>query len=113
MGGSLINTCGLKDLAVEELKHHLWNCDETGFCTAAGVKKILAKRGDRDVQETIGRSGRDYITVLALACHHQYYNQDPVCLSVTDVTHFRNVYSGNETINQYYNAYAGNESPKM
>ncbi len=33
--------------------------------------------------------------------------------SVTDVTHFRNVCSGNETINQYYNAYAGNESPKM
>ncbi len=27
-----------------------------------------------------------------------------VCLSVTDVTRFRNVYSGNETINQYYNA---------
>ncbi len=28
--------------------------------------------------------------------YHQYINQESVCVSVTDVTHFRNVYSGNE-----------------
>ena len=29
-------------------------------------KKILAKRGEKDVQETLGGSGRDYITVLGV-----------------------------------------------
>ncbi len=36
-----------------------------------------------------------------------------VCLSVTDVTHFRNVYSGNEATTYSRNAYAGNESPNV
>ena len=48
----------------EELGCHIWNCDETGFCTAIAAKRILARRGAKDVQDTIGGSGRDYITVL-------------------------------------------------
>ena len=26
----------------EELQHHIWNCDETGFCTAQVCQKIIA-----------------------------------------------------------------------
>ena len=40
------------ELAPDELKHYIWNCDEMGFCTAQSCKKILAKRGDKNVQET-------------------------------------------------------------
>jgi len=49
----------------EELQDYLWNCDETGFCSAQACSKILARRGDKNVQETIGGSGREYFTVLA------------------------------------------------
>lgn len=31
-------------------------------------KKILAKRGEKDVQETLGGSGCEYITVLGAGC---------------------------------------------
>ncbi len=33
---------GLGELATEELRYRIWNCDETGFCfcTSATVKKI-------------------------------------------------------------------------
>ena len=55
---------GVSALSTEKLQYHIWNCDETGFCTTAACKKILAKRGERDVQDTLGGSGRDYITVL-------------------------------------------------
>ena len=59
---------GLNKLPLEELKHRVWNCDETGFCTSAAAKKILAKRGDKDVHDTLGGSGREYITVLGAGC---------------------------------------------
>ena len=65
---SLFQSSGLIDLPFEELKCRIWNCDETGFCTASAAKKVIAKRGDRDVQETLGGSGRDYITVLGAGC---------------------------------------------
>ena len=75
---SLFKETGLNDLPSEELKCHIWNCDETGFCTATAAKKILAKRGDRDVHETIGGSGRDYITVLA-AWVRRWYSLATIC----------------------------------
>lgn len=43
----------------------IWKCDETGVCTAVASRKILAKRGAKNVHETAGGSGRDYITILA------------------------------------------------
>ena len=64
----LYEKTGLKSLPPDELQHYIWNCDETGFCTSAAVSKILAKRGDKDVQLTMGGSGRDYITVLGAGC---------------------------------------------
>ena len=44
--------------------------DETGFCTSVAMKKILAKRarGEKDVYETLGGSGYNYITVLGAGC---------------------------------------------
>ena len=39
-----------------------------GFCTAVTAKKILAKCGDKNVHETVGGSGRDYITILGVGC---------------------------------------------
>ena len=61
---SVLKEIGLADLPQDELHHYLWNCDETGFCTAQASRKIIAKRGDKDVQDTIGGSGREYFTVL-------------------------------------------------
>ena len=42
----------------------LWNCDETGFCTSFTSKKVIAQRGCREVHETGGGSGREYVTVI-------------------------------------------------
>ena len=47
-----------------DLGSRLWNADETGFCTAAAGQRVLARRGSREVHETAGGSGRDYVTVL-------------------------------------------------
>ena len=63
---SVLQRIGLADIALEELQHHIWNCDETGFCTAQVCQKIIAKRGDKAVQDTIGGSGKEYFTVLEL-----------------------------------------------
>ena len=62
--GKLYSETGLSELPIEELRKRIWNCDETGFCTSAAVTKVLAKRGAKDVQDTVGGSGREYITVL-------------------------------------------------
>lgn len=51
-------------MSYSERGRRLWNCDETGVCTAVASKKILARRGDKNVHETGGGSGRDYITIL-------------------------------------------------
>ena len=61
---AVLEKAGLDTLPLDELQKYLWNCDETGFSTSVASKKILAKRGEKDVQETLGGSGRDYITVL-------------------------------------------------
>ncbi|XP_065920314.1 uncharacterized protein [Dysidea avara] len=47
----------------EAIVERLWNCDETGFCTAVASKQVLAKKGSKAVYE-VGGSGREYITVL-------------------------------------------------
>ena len=60
----LFDEAKLSTLSTDELKCYLWNCDETGFCTAMTAKKISAKCGDKNVHETVGESGRDYITIL-------------------------------------------------
>ena len=62
---SVLSKIGLAEKSPEDLQDYLWNCDETGFCSAQACQKILAKRGDKDVQDTIGGSGREYFTVLA------------------------------------------------
>ena len=62
---SFISKIGLAEMPPEELQDYLWNCDETVFCSAQACSKILARRGDKNVQETIGGSGREYFTVLA------------------------------------------------
>ena len=48
----------------EAIAERLWNCDETGFCTAVASKQVLAKKGSKAVYEVGGGSGREYITVL-------------------------------------------------
>lgn len=47
-----------------DLSSRLWNADETGFCTAVAARRVLARKGSREVHETAGGSGRDYVTVL-------------------------------------------------
>jgi hypothetical protein len=51
-------------LKKSDLPSRLWNADETGFCTAVASTRVLATRGAKDVHETAGGSGREYITVL-------------------------------------------------
>lgn len=59
---NLFETSGLKD--APDLDKCIWNCDETGFCTAVASQAVLTRRGAKEVHETAGGSGRDYITVL-------------------------------------------------
>ena len=47
---------------------HLWNCDETGLCTAAGAKSLLVKRGSRQVSEVSSGSDHEYITIHCAGC---------------------------------------------
>ena len=56
----LFDETKLSVLPTDELKCYLWNCNETGFCTAVTAKKILVKRGDKNVHDTVGGSGCDY-----------------------------------------------------
>ena len=62
---SVLRKIGLAEKSPEDLQDYLWNCDETGFCSAQACQRILAKRGKKDVQDTIGGSGREYFRVLA------------------------------------------------
>lgn len=55
----------LNELSYSELGRRVWNCDETGVCTAVASRKVLARRGDKNVHETGGGSGDDYITIIA------------------------------------------------
>ena len=59
----LYETSNLTDYDAAE---RIWNCDETGFCTAVATKSVLAKRGSKNVHKTGGGSGREYITVLGI-----------------------------------------------
>ena len=52
-------------MSYSERGRRLWNCDETGICTAVASRKILARRGEKNVHETGGGSGRENITILA------------------------------------------------
>ena len=49
-----------------DLENRVWNCDETGLCTAASSKAVFTRRGAKEVHETAGDSGREYITVLGM-----------------------------------------------
>ena len=60
----MVNEAGLGDLTTEELAQRMWNCDETAFATDVASKRVLARRGEKNVHETGGGSGREYITVL-------------------------------------------------
>lgn len=52
-------------MSYSERGRRLWNCDETGTCTAVASWKILTRRGEKNVYETGGGSGRENITILA------------------------------------------------
>ena len=56
---------GLLTLPYSELGRRLWNCDETGLCTSVTSKKVIVRKGQKDVYEIGTGSGRDNITVLA------------------------------------------------
>ena len=61
---TMVNEAGLGDLTIEELAQRMWNCDETAFATDVASKRALARRGEKNVHETGGGSGKEYITVL-------------------------------------------------
>ena len=63
---SVLKEIGLADLPQDVLEQHIWNCDETGFCTAQASKKVIAKRGERDVHDTI--YGWQWKRILHCAC---------------------------------------------
>ena len=53
-------------LDLPDLSSRMWNADETEFCTAVASQRVLARKGSREVHETAGGSGRDYITILGV-----------------------------------------------
>ena len=60
----LFESSKLKEFDQKDIGQRVWNCDETGFCTAVASKVVLTKRGAKTVHEVGGGSGREYITVL-------------------------------------------------
>ena len=56
------------DLSDPATAQRLWNCDETGLCTAAGAKSLLVKRGTKQVSEVSSGSDREYITIHCAGC---------------------------------------------
>ena len=50
-------------LSALDLASRLWNADETGFCTSVSSRRVLARKGARDVHETSGGIGREYYTI--------------------------------------------------
>lgn len=61
---SLFHSTKLEDFDEAKIAQRLWNCDETGFCTAVVSNKVLARWGAKIVHEVGGGSGREYITLL-------------------------------------------------
>ena len=41
-------------MSYSERGRRIWNCDETGICTAVASRKILTRRGEKNVHETGG-----------------------------------------------------------
>ena len=64
----LVSCFVIFDTDKDDVQHRVWNCDESGFCTAVASKKILAKQGEKEVHEPMGGSGREYITILTCGC---------------------------------------------
>lgn len=60
---TVISDAGLGEVVTEELSKRMWKCDETAFATDV-ASKILARKGEKNVHETGGGSGREHITVL-------------------------------------------------
>ena len=59
--------CTIEGLGIadrDDLASRMWNCDETGFCTATASRVVLARKGAKAVHEIGGGSGREFITVL-------------------------------------------------
>ena len=49
--------------SVADYASNIWNSDETVFCLGTTSKRILARRGDRNVSEIGGASDHQFITV--------------------------------------------------
>ena len=58
----LLQELGIED--AHDLDQRMWNCDESGMCTAAASSTVLARKGSKWVHETGGGSGRETITIL-------------------------------------------------
>ena len=69
----IVTNAGLSEMTTEELAQRMWNCDETAFATDVASKRILPRRGERNVHETGGGSRREYITVLGCGSPNGVY----------------------------------------
>ena len=58
----LLQEQGIED--AHDLDQRMWNCDETGMCTATASSAVLARKGSKWVHEVGGGSGRETITIL-------------------------------------------------
>jgi len=58
----------LKEFDQKDIRERVWNCDETGFCTAVASELVLAKRGAKTVHEVGGGPGTEYIIVFGKHC---------------------------------------------
>ena len=69
---AIVTNAGLDELAAEELAIRMWNCDETACATDTASKKLLARRGAKQVHEVGGGSGREYISAERLPSYIVY-----------------------------------------
>ena len=53
---TIVMDAGLSEMTTEELAQRMWNCDETAFATDVASKRILARRGEKNIHETSGGS---------------------------------------------------------
>jgi len=57
----------LTDLGLKEHPAQIFNCDESGLSTNPGMSRIITKREMKNPVQVIPGSGKEQITILALA----------------------------------------------
>ena len=58
----LYDVNGFNSFSYCEFASRLWNCDETGIATSATAKRVIVRKGTKEVNEVRDGSGKEYNT---------------------------------------------------